>query len=95
MLAREIEAQGGTARAASADVGDREALHAAVRELEAALGPVDVMVANAGLGVPTRSRSHQYRRRGGHVSRERAGCYLLDRGRAAWSAGTRAGAARG
>ena len=52
-LAREIEAQGGTARAATADVGDREAVHAAVRELETALGPAEVMVANAGLGVPT------------------------------------------
>ena len=52
-LAREIEAAGGTARAASADVGDRDAAHAAVRELESALGPTEVMVANAGIGVPT------------------------------------------
>jgi short-subunit dehydrogenase len=52
-LARQIAAQGGTALAAAADVGDRQAVHAAVRELESALGPTEVMVANAGLGVPT------------------------------------------
>jgi short-subunit dehydrogenase len=53
-LASEIERHGGKARAAAADVGDRQALHAAIEQIACALGPVDVMVANAGLGVPTR-----------------------------------------
>ena len=49
-----INAAGGMAVAAPADVGDRPALHAAVAEIEGRLGPVDVMVANAGYGVATR-----------------------------------------
>lgn len=53
-LAREIDSAGGTACAAVADVGARAALHRAFRELEAALGPTDVLVANAGFGAPTR-----------------------------------------
>jgi short-subunit dehydrogenase len=36
-----------------ADVGDREALHRAVEALVGELGPVDLMIANAGVGVPT------------------------------------------
>jgi short-subunit dehydrogenase len=40
--------------AAVADVGDRTALRAAVAEVEGRLGPVEVMVANAGVGAPTR-----------------------------------------
>src|SRR4051794_18659782 len=53
-LVDEIHAAGGTAAAAVADVGDREALRRAVAEIEGRLGPVDVMVANAGFGAPTR-----------------------------------------
>jgi len=53
-LACEIETRGGRAQVAAADVGDRQALHAAIQQLECALGPVDVIVANAGLGTPTR-----------------------------------------
>jgi short-subunit dehydrogenase len=52
--AAEIEAGGGTAVAAVADVGDRAALRAAVAEIELRLGPTEVMVANAGFGAPTR-----------------------------------------
>lgn len=52
-LAREICWRGGTGHVSAADVGDRQALHAAIRDIEFALGPVDVMVANAGIGVPT------------------------------------------
>jgi short-subunit dehydrogenase len=48
-----IAAAGGAAVAAVADVGDRAALRAAIAEVESQLGPVDVMVANAGFGVPT------------------------------------------
>ncbi len=53
-LARDIAAAGGTAVAAVADVGDRAALREAIAEIEAHLGPTDVMVANAGFGAPTR-----------------------------------------
>jgi short-subunit dehydrogenase len=52
-LAARIEAEGGAALAAPADVGDRMALHGAIGHIESSLGPVDVMVANAGFGVPT------------------------------------------
>jgi short-subunit dehydrogenase len=53
-VAGEIGAAGGVAMAAAADVGDRPALRAAIIELEKGLGPIDVMVANAGFGAPTR-----------------------------------------
>ncbi len=53
-LAGEIETHGGHAHAAAADVGDRQALHAAIQQIERALGPVEVIVANAGFGTPTR-----------------------------------------
>jgi short-subunit dehydrogenase len=52
-LAGAIRAKGGIAFAAPADVGDRPALYDAIKAIESALGPVDVMVANAGFGVPT------------------------------------------
>jgi short-subunit dehydrogenase len=52
--AGEVARAGGTAVAAAADVGDRDALRAAVADVEARLGPVDVMVANAGFGASTR-----------------------------------------
>ena len=53
-LASQIKGEEGTAYAAAADVSHREALHRAVRAIEESLGPIDVMVANAGLGLPTR-----------------------------------------
>jgi short-subunit dehydrogenase len=53
-LAREIAEAGGTAAAAVADVGDRDVLRRAIAEIEGRLGPVEVMVANAGYGAPTR-----------------------------------------
>jgi short-subunit dehydrogenase len=49
-----IMTQGGTAAVMVADVGDRAALRAAVAGIEHELGPVDIMVANAGFGAPTR-----------------------------------------
>jgi short-subunit dehydrogenase len=52
-LAAEIKAQNGTAATAVADVGDREQVLAAVARLREALGPVDLLVANAGVGAPT------------------------------------------
>jgi short-subunit dehydrogenase len=52
-LAAEIRSEGGTAVAASADVGDRNELRSAVARVVDDLGPVDIMVANAGFGVHT------------------------------------------
>jgi short-subunit dehydrogenase len=53
-VAGEIAATGGRAAAAVADVGDRAALREAIGQIENQLGPVGVMVANAGFGAPTR-----------------------------------------
>jgi short-subunit dehydrogenase len=52
-LAGEIRQAGGAAAFAAADVGDRAAAGAAVREVGRSLGPVDLLIANAGVGVPT------------------------------------------
>ena len=53
-LAAEIAAAGGTAAIAAADVGERRQIVAAIRDLERQLGPIDQLVANAGVGTPTR-----------------------------------------
>ncbi len=52
-LAAEIAAAGGKAAYAPADVSQREPTVDAVRQVAAQLGPVDLLVANAGVGVPT------------------------------------------
>jgi len=52
-LAAEVRAGGGTIATAAADVGDREAILGTIRELENALGPTDLLIANAGVGVPS------------------------------------------
>ena len=52
--AARIVAAGGEAVVAAADVGDRCALRSAIGSVQDQLGPVDVMVANAGFGAPTR-----------------------------------------
>jgi short-subunit dehydrogenase len=52
-LAGEIRRAGGTTACATADVGDREQVQAAFAELANELGPIDLMVANAGVGMPT------------------------------------------
>ncbi len=52
-LATEIGQSGGTAAVASADVGDRQAVVDAIHELAARLGPIDLLLANAGVGAPT------------------------------------------
>ncbi len=54
VLAEEIRQGGGTAALAAADVGDRRQTLAAIRGLAAQLGSVDLLVANAGVGMPTR-----------------------------------------
>jgi short-subunit dehydrogenase len=52
-LAGEIRQDGGVAEFAEADVSDRHRLRQAVEELARVIGPVDLMIANAGVGVPT------------------------------------------
>ena len=53
--ASEINASGGVAAAAVADVSDRPALRLAIATLEQELGPAGVLVANAGFGAPPAS----------------------------------------
>ncbi|MBS3996175.1 MAG: 2-hydroxycyclohexanecarboxyl-CoA dehydrogenase [Hydrogenophaga sp.] len=50
-VATEIEAAGGVAKAFKCDITDRAAVDAAVMATEAALGPIDVLVNNAGWDV--------------------------------------------
>jgi short-subunit dehydrogenase len=52
-LVSEVRAQGGTIEAHPADVSDRVSLGTAVDSLAAKLGPVDTMIANAGVGLPS------------------------------------------
>jgi short-subunit dehydrogenase len=52
-LAGEIRQAGGTAATAVADVADRVQTLAAVGQLREQLGPVDLLIANAGVGAPT------------------------------------------
>ena len=52
-VVREIEAAGGEALALPADVQSEESMRAAADKLRADLGPIDVLIANAGIG-PTR-----------------------------------------
>ncbi|NQW08305.1 MAG: glucose 1-dehydrogenase [Alphaproteobacteria bacterium] len=50
-LKAEIESAGGVAHAVAMDVTDPASIHAAFDETEAALGPVDVLVNNAGIAI--------------------------------------------
>ncbi len=52
-LAGEIVAAGGKAAYAAADVGDRGQALAAFRTVRDQLGPADLLLANAGVGLPT------------------------------------------
>jgi short-subunit dehydrogenase len=52
-LAALVHAAGGIAAVARADVGDRSQVEAAVAALREQLGPIDLMIANAGVGKPT------------------------------------------
>jgi short-subunit dehydrogenase len=52
-LVAEVRAKGGTIEAAPADVEDRQAVLSALQGLAEKLGPVDLMVANAGVGYGT------------------------------------------
>jgi len=53
-LAKEIEAEGSQAAVAICDVRDRDQVRAAFTALEQALGPTDVLIANAGLARPVK-----------------------------------------
>jgi short-subunit dehydrogenase len=53
-LAGEVTQAGGTAAFAPADVSDRQQTLAAIAEVSGRLGPVDLLIANAGVGAPTR-----------------------------------------
>jgi short-subunit dehydrogenase len=52
-LAGQIEKAGGTAAIAIADVAERSQAVAAIHDLAARLGPIDLLIANAGIGAPT------------------------------------------
>ena len=52
-LASEIGAAGGKAAFAPGDVANRTQIREAIHALSAELGPVDLLVANAGVGAPT------------------------------------------
>jgi short-subunit dehydrogenase len=52
-LAAEISEAGGTAVVAPADVGERGEITAALGAIQSQLGPVDLLIANAGVGIPT------------------------------------------
>lgn len=52
-LAAGIEKSGGAAAFAVADVTERDQIDAAIREVAARLGPIDLLIANAGVGAPT------------------------------------------
>ena len=52
-LAQEIRQAGGAAVCAAADVADRMQVHAAMKAIQDQLGPVDLLIANAGVGMPT------------------------------------------
>jgi short-subunit dehydrogenase len=52
-LVRELRDQGSMIRQAPVDVTDRESLHKAIAEIAAALGPIEVLVACAGIGTLT------------------------------------------
>jgi short-subunit dehydrogenase len=52
-LAEQLKSSGGTVAEAPADVADRTAVSVAIGTLRRQLGPVDLLIANAGVGVPT------------------------------------------
>ncbi|MEO6807794.1 MAG: SDR family NAD(P)-dependent oxidoreductase [Isosphaeraceae bacterium] len=53
LLANEIQSQGGRAVFATADAGDPLATCAAIRTLTETLGPIDLLIANAGVALPS------------------------------------------
>ncbi len=53
LLAAEIRAAGGKVAVVKADVAERQQTVAAIHSLRDQLGPVDLLFANAGIGIPT------------------------------------------
>jgi 3-oxoacyl-[acyl-carrier protein] reductase len=49
-VAKEIEALGGKAAVVAADVADRAAVEAAIGQVKSQLGPIDILINNAGIG---------------------------------------------
>lgn len=56
-LAEKLRAEGGKAVAISCDVTDRTAVHDAIKQCEIEFGPVDLMIANAGVALRTKAKS--------------------------------------
>jgi NADP-dependent 3-hydroxy acid dehydrogenase YdfG len=52
-LAVTIRSAGGTVAPAAADVSRRDEMQSAARAIRAELGPIDLLIANAGVGTPT------------------------------------------
>ena len=52
-VADEIRGQGGCCATAVADVSDRDDIRAGIRHIRDKLGPIDYLIANAGVGTPT------------------------------------------
>lgn len=52
-LAKDIDQRGGTTAFAVADVAERSQAVAALHDIAARLGPIDLLIANAGVGAPT------------------------------------------
>jgi len=52
-LAAAVRAEGGTMTVAAADVAERAALHQAVTSMTREFGPPDLVIANAGIGLPS------------------------------------------
>ena len=57
-----VRGEGRRAAVVPCDVRDREAVLAAIREVESALGPVDLLIANAGIRLPVPARKSDGRR---------------------------------
>jgi short-subunit dehydrogenase len=52
-VSEEIEQRGGHYALAAADVGNRQQIVAAIQRIAGQLGPIDLLIANAGVGMPT------------------------------------------
>ncbi len=52
-LADEIHQAGGESACAAADVGNRNQTRESIEAIRGALGPIDLLIANAGIGMPT------------------------------------------
>jgi short-subunit dehydrogenase len=52
-ISKDIEQRGGSCALVAADVGDRRQILAAIHRIAGQLGPIDLLIANAGIGMPT------------------------------------------